>query len=121
MSEDDPSSERCPICEDKECQRHLLARFDASGDEGELGVGLVGGALYDVNEIETVLERARLAWVQSVRATGKPKAPPWIMKERGLRYYFDALGGSDVAKYDSDEDAVHDLAASTENELGHAR
>jgi len=121
MSEDDPSSERCPICKDKECQRHLLARFDASGDEGELGVGLVGGALYDVNEIETVLERARLAWVQSVRAAGKPKAPPWIMKERGLRDYFDALGGIDVAKYDGDEDAVQDLPAHTDNELGHAR
>jgi hypothetical protein len=121
MSEDDPSSERCPICKDKACRRHLLARFDASGDEGELGVGLVGGALYDVNEIETVLERARLAWVQSMRAAGKPKAPPWIMQERGLRCYFDALGGIDVVKYDSDEDAVHDLAASTENELGHAR
>jgi hypothetical protein len=35
MSEDDPSLEHCPICQDKECQRHLLARFDASGDEGE--------------------------------------------------------------------------------------
>src|SRR5262249_9848854 len=115
MSEDDPSSERCPICEEKECQRHLLARFDASGDEGEFGVGLAGGALYDVNEIEAVLERARLAWVKSVRATGKPKTPPWIMKERGLRNYFDALGGIDVEKYDSDEDAVHDLAVETEN------
>jgi hypothetical protein len=120
-AEDDPNSERCPICKDKECQRHLLARFDASGDEGEFGVGLVGGALYDVNEIETVLERARLAWVQAVRATGKPKAPPWIVKERGLQNYFHALGGLDVAKYDSDEDAVHDLAWCSDNELGHAR
>jgi hypothetical protein len=121
MSEDDPSSERCPICEDKECQRHLLACFDASGDEGEFGVGLVGGALHDVTEIETVLERARLAWVQSMRATGKPKAPPWIMKERGLGYYFRALGGIDVEKYDNDEDAAHDLAVQTDDELGHAR
>jgi hypothetical protein len=121
MSEDDPSSERCPICEDKECQHHLLARFDASGDEGEFGVGLAGGALYDVNEIETVLERARLAWVRSVRATGKPKAPPWIMKERGLRYYFDALGGIDVAKYGSDEDAADDLPVYTDFEWQHAR
>jgi hypothetical protein len=77
MSEDDPSLERCPICKDKECQRHLLARFDDSGD-GALGVGLAGGALYDANEIEKVLERARLAWVQSMRATGKPKLPTWI-------------------------------------------
>jgi hypothetical protein len=121
MSEDDPSSERCPICKDKECQRHLLASFDASGDEGEFGVGLVGGALYVVNEIETVLERARLAWVQSMRATGKPKASPWIMKERGLEYYFKALGGIDVEKYDNDEDAAHDLAVQTDDEIRHAR
>jgi hypothetical protein len=31
-----------------------------------------------------------------VRATGKPKAPRWIMKERGLRDYFDALGSSPI-------------------------
>jgi hypothetical protein len=44
------------------------------------------------------------------------------MKDKwGLRCYFDALGGIDVDKYDSDEDAVHDLAANTENELWHAR
>ena len=121
MSEDDPSLEHCPICQDKECQRHLLARFDELGDQGAFGVELAGGALFDAKEIEQVLQRARLAWVQSVRATGKPKAPPWIMKVRGLGYYFDALGGIDVDKYDSDEDAVDDLAASTENEVWHAR
>jgi hypothetical protein len=37
MTEDDSTSERCPICDKKECQKHLLARFDASGDEGEYG------------------------------------------------------------------------------------
>jgi len=51
----------CPICEDKECQRHLLACFDKSGDVGEFGVGLVDGALIDAKEIPQVLERARLA------------------------------------------------------------
>ena len=121
MSEDDPSSERCPVCTDKECQRHLLARFDASGDEGEYGVGLVGGPLYYEYEIDDVLNRARLAWVQSVRATGKPKAPSWIIKERGLRYYFDALGGIDVAEYDSDKDAADDLPVRTDFEWQHAR
>jgi hypothetical protein len=99
MSEDDPSLERCPICQDKECQRHLLACFDVSGDEGKFGVGLLAaGALNEAQEIEQMLERARLAWVQSMRATGKPKAPPWIMK-LGLRYYFNALGGIDIRQY----------------------
>jgi hypothetical protein len=41
--------------------------------------------------------------------------------EWGLRCYFNALGGIDVDKYDSDEDAVDDLAVQTENELWHAR
>jgi hypothetical protein len=29
MTEDDHTSERCPICKDEECKDHLLARFDA--------------------------------------------------------------------------------------------
>jgi hypothetical protein len=91
--EDDPTAECCPICKDKECKVHLLGRFDESGDEGELGVGLIDGPLCNVNEIEEVLQRARLAWVQSVRAAGRPEAPQWIMNERGLQDYFDALGG----------------------------
>jgi hypothetical protein len=108
MSKDDPTSECCPICKDKECKIHLLARFDASADEGELGVGLIDGSLCDVNEIEEVLQRARLARIQSARATGKPKAPRWIMKERGLRDYYAALGGLggfNPEEYESDEDA----------------
>lgn len=112
---------RCPICKHKECQRHLLACFDVSGDEGQFSVGLLDGVLNEAQEIERVLERAWLAWVQSVRATGKPKAPPWIMNESGLRRYFDALGGISVDKYDSDEDAASDLAANTKNHVWHAR
>ena len=124
MTEDDPTPECCPICQDKQCKVHLLGCFDASEDEGELGVGLVDGPLYDVKEIKEVLQRARLAWVRSVRATGKPKAPQWIMKEQGLRDYFDALGGLDpsaLEKCDSDADAARDLQVETENEIWHAR
>ena len=44
-------------------------RLDASGDQGEFGVGLAGGPLQKVYEIKDVLQRARLAWVQSVRIT----------------------------------------------------
>lgn len=111
MTEDDPTPERCPICKDKQCKVHLLGCFDELG-EGELGVGLIDGPLYDVKEIEEVLQRARLAWVLSARAAGKPKAPQWIMKERGLQDYFDALGGLDpsyLEKCGSDEDAAVDL------------
>jgi hypothetical protein len=123
-SKDDPTSDCCPFCKDEECKIHLLARFDKSGDEGDFGVGLVGGPLSYVNEIGEVLDRARLAWVQSVRAAGKPKAPRWIMKEPGLRDYFDALenpGGFDLEEYENDEDAADDLQANTDAGNWHAR
>jgi len=42
-SEEDRTSRRCPICKDRGCKVHLLARFDASGSEGVFGIGLVGG------------------------------------------------------------------------------
>ena len=51
--------------------------------------------------------------------TGKPKAPRWIVKERGLRDYFDAiggLGGFDLEEYDSDEHAADDLRQYTDTE-----
>src|ERR1039458_6842095 len=114
MSEDDSTSERCPICKDKECKIHLLGRFDESGDEGVFGIGLVDGPLFDVKEIEEVLQRAQLAWVQSVRAAGKPEIPQWIMKSQSLRDYYDQLGDAgdfDPEEYESDEDAAGDLGA----------
>jgi hypothetical protein len=126
MNDDDTASVRCPMCEKKECQKHLLARFDASGDEGEYGVGLVGGPLYYEYEIEEVLERARFAWVQSVRVTGSPKAPRWIMAEAGLLGYFKTLGPSGgsvdfLDKYKSDEEAATYLPEETDFEWQHAR
>ena len=72
------------------CQKHLLAEFDASGDEGVFGLGLLGGPLYNVQEIEQMLQRARLAWIRSVRATDKPKARRWITKQQGLHDYVEA-------------------------------
>src|SRR5581483_11652330 len=121
---DDPHFDGCPLCKNKRCRTHLLARFDASGDDGAFGIGLVDGALCDVNEIGSVLEYARLAWVQSVRATGKPKAPKWMTKERDLQYYFKALGGQggfDLVDEESDEMAASLLDAYSDNALFHAR
>jgi hypothetical protein len=43
MSEDDPTSERIPIGKYEERKVHLLVRFDASGDDGELGVRVTEG------------------------------------------------------------------------------
>jgi len=124
-SEDDPSTEGyCPLCKRKNCKKHLLACFDTSGDEGEFGVGLVAGRLYYAKEITQVLELIRLAWVQSVRATGKPKAPRWIIKERALRDYFDAIGGAGglgLVKKESDKTAADFLPAYSDFENISAR
>jgi hypothetical protein len=73
--------------------RPLLDRFDASRDECELGVGLTAGPLYYVNEIEEVLQRAPFVLGAVGAGHRKRKAPRWIMKERGLQDYVDALGG----------------------------
>ena len=107
--------ERCPICNRTKCKRHLLACFDSSGDEGDFVIGLVDGAILDVNELEAVMKQARLAWVQSVRSTGAPVAPRWMEKVPGLDGYFAKLGSGvvDIAKYENDEDAVYDLGANT--------
>jgi len=48
-----PSDVPCPFCAQKAggCN-HFLAIFDCTfADEGEFGIGLKGGALFDVNEI----------------------------------------------------------------------
>ena len=92
--DDEDDTERCPLCKTKECRTHLLARFDEFGDEGEFGVGIVGGPFFYLKEIKEVLDRVRLAWVQSAQAPGKPKAPRWIIKEQGLQDYYDVLGGA---------------------------
>jgi hypothetical protein len=120
-SEDEPSADRCPICKGKNCRKHLLARFDTSGDDGAFGIGLVDGALCDVNEIGMVLEHARLAWVQSVRATGKPEPVDWMIEEERLLDYYDALGdagGLDFVKNNKENDgyAARQLSAYTNND-----
>jgi hypothetical protein len=66
--EDESGLEICPECGAEDCEAHLLAAFDLSGDEGEFEVGLVGGALYDLDAIGKVLELARRTWVQRSRA-----------------------------------------------------
>jgi hypothetical protein len=107
----------------------ILLDLDASGDNGEFGIGLMDGPLCDANEIEALLRRARLAWVQSVRVTGKPKAPQWIIKDQGLEDYFHALGRNfdgrplkfDLRNYESDKEAADDLRAESDRELLHAR
>jgi hypothetical protein len=56
-----PDGRRCPYC-GRQCDRHLLAFFDRYGD----GLGLIGGALYGLEETAgQVLRRVRLAWLRA--------------------------------------------------------
>lgn len=118
--DDDGNTGNCPLCGTQDCPDHLLACFDvtfADAGEGNHGIGVVNGPLYDVEEIGEVLDLARLAWVRSVRTAGSPTSPPWIDEVPGLSGYFDALGDSgdfDIADHDDDEDAARELAGSTD-------
>jgi hypothetical protein len=119
MEDGEQAYELCPICEKQMCNKHLLAIFDGDKAEGLFGMGLVGGALLDVTEIGEIWEQACLTWVQSVRAAGKPGTPKWIAKEPLLLDYYKGLSGVgsfgpkerpfDVKKFNSDDDAAHDL------------
>ncbi len=119
--------EYCPYCEEEDCTDHLLACFDvtfADQGEGNYGVGVISGALYDVKEIGEVLEQARRAWVRSMRVNGNPEAPDWIAAAPGFQDYFDALGdagGFEVEDYTDDEDAASDLSGHTDYQSVRAR
>jgi hypothetical protein len=61
----------------------LLASFDVDPAEGEFGIGLVGGTLYNINEIGTLLEKITLEWVHAAQREerdedGNPIAPRWV-------------------------------------------
>jgi len=118
--DDEGGSAKCPECGTEDCEAHLLGAFDRSGDEGEFGIGLVGGPLCELNAIGEVFELIRLAWVKSVRNSGKPTPPEWIEKTLSLKDYFEDLGtddGFDIADYDGDEDAADDLVAYSDDHV----
>lgn len=125
--DEDGDTGNCPLCGTQDCPDHLLACFDvtfADQGEGNYGIGLTSGSLYEVDEIGAVLDLARLAWVHSVRATGKPTPPPWVNEAPGLSDYFDALGDSgdfDISDHDDDEEAANELAGYTDYHSNRAR
>ena len=95
----------------------LLASFDADPAEGEFGIGLDGGALYDINEIGTLLEKITLEWVHAAQREerdkdGKPIAPRWIANDPPLSEFFGTLGyGVDPSEVESatDEEVLEKL------------
>ncbi len=73
----------------------IVASFDVDPAEGEFGIGLDGGALYDIKEIGTLLEKITLEWVKAVRSVeeeGKPIAPRWIANDAHLSEFFETIG-----------------------------
>jgi hypothetical protein len=111
--DDEGTVEQCPYCDAKDCDAHRLGIFDADQAEGKFGIGLIGGPLYEINAIGEVLNLTRLAWVHSVRTTGKAKPPQWVLADTDLKDYFQSLRdrGINVERYKSDEDAADDLDA----------
>jgi hypothetical protein len=102
----------CPICNRDRCTAHLLACFDIDPYEGELGIGLVGGKLYDVDEIDELLTKVTGAWVEAVRGAegDEPIVPDWISKHRPLFEFDNSIGSEvdviDVVNEEEDDDAI---------------
>jgi hypothetical protein len=111
--DDEGGTQQCPYCDAENCDSHRLGEFDADRAEGNFGIGLVGGPLYGVDAIGEVLNLTRLAWVHSVRTSGKPVPPLWVAGDTDLKDYFEGLGDGDinVDDYESDGDAADDLDA----------
>jgi hypothetical protein len=108
----DLEEEPCAVCDKSDCQDHLLARIDESGDEGECHVGLVGGTLFDVGEIGSIVEKLSAAWVKWRRSNPKAPAPTWIAKEPILLDFFTSLNetpSNKIEDYRTDEDAASNL------------
>ncbi len=99
----------CPYC-GLQCDAHLLGFFDRYGD----GLGLIGGSLYGLAELEDVLQQVRLAWL---RADGKPP-PAWVAAVPALRFYFEWLGCLEHDEVSADE-GEEDVARQTAWTAGH--
>lgn len=73
------SDDLCPVCEESygTCG-HLLACFDLSAEHGDFGVGLVDGALRDVEEIDWFRKVFLADAAKAILANGNaPKRPDW--------------------------------------------
>ena len=107
----------CAVCSRSECYDHLLASFLFPS----MGTGFDGGALEKVEEIETILKTARLAWVTSIKAYGVPVPPEWIAKSPLLTNYFYAFGPFDDFKLDADETDVEAAESLTDLAWDHSQ
>jgi hypothetical protein len=103
-------TDKCPICNNGQCTAHLLASFDADPGEGEFGIGLVGGTLFDVEEIGELLTKVTRAWVDAIRSAERPTTPAWIKNNRYVSHFYDAIGNAvnnDEVRSASQEDAQY--------------
>ena len=92
---------RCPICRNAKpapgCE-HQLGVFDRTfPDEGEYGIGLLGGTLYGVTEIREVFNAARFDYAKArIRGEGRTAAvPAWCNEVPALKAYVESVGAID--------------------------
>jgi hypothetical protein len=100
----------------------LLASYDVDPWEGEYGIGLVGGTLYDIKEIGTLLEKITLEWVGAARREerdedGDPIAPRWVKNNRLVSEFFSTIGyGVDLSEVRSASDEEEGMDMVREND-----
>ena len=88
----------------------LLASFDVDPAEGRFGIGLVGGTLYNISEIGTLVEKITLEWAHAAQREerdeeGKPIAPRWVKHNPDVSEFYRSLGfGVDPSEVDSASD-----------------
>jgi hypothetical protein len=100
----------CPICaqpaQDDRCAHHLGAFDITFAGEGQYGVGLLGGALYDVREIGEVFNAARVDYAKA-RIGGKSytaAVPAWCKEDPALKKYVGSFKGTELFDPDSTDD-----------------
>ena len=106
-----PSDVPCPFCAQKAggCN-HFLAIFDCTfADEGEFGIGLKGGALFDVNEIGQLFPEIA-EYFARIRYRSGTSDPVQAPKMGGLTDYINAAKNAAINPKDfkSEEDYASD-------------
>ena len=101
----------CPLCAQKagDCN-HFLAIFDCTfADEGEFGVGLKGGALFDVNEIGRLFPEIA-EYFARIRYRSGTSGPVYAPKMGALTGYINAAKDAEInpKDYKSEEDYASD-------------
>jgi hypothetical protein len=97
----DSEGEPCPFCKKLDCEDHLLACIDESG-EADNRVGILDGTLYGVKEIDKIFEKICMAWVKWIRIKPKAPKPSWITSNSIILNYFESFGETSNVELNDD-------------------